>query len=124
MFAQLRADHCGPTYSYYLHVPFEETFARHATKPQAAEYGESEMRGWYRPLDLLPGGTEAVIGADSALSETVVRLMLESNLSGLPARDTAAGRTMGRLGTPRAASRTASGPDGRRGEADSPNACI
>jgi hypothetical protein len=35
MLAQLRAVHRGPTHGYYLHVPFEETVARHTTKPQA-----------------------------------------------------------------------------------------
>jgi hypothetical protein len=44
MLVQLRADHRGPTHGYYLHVPFEETVARHATRPQANEYGEAEMR--------------------------------------------------------------------------------
>ncbi|MGP3951214.1 AAA family ATPase [Streptomyces sp. 7N604] len=85
MLAQLRADHRGPTYGYYLDVPFEQTLARHATKPQASEYGEAEMRAWYRPLDLLPSGLETVIGADSSLHETVDRIMLDTGLAHLPA---------------------------------------
>jgi predicted kinase len=85
MLTQLRADHRGPTHGYYLHVPFEETLARHATKPQANEYGETEMRDWYRELDLLPGGIETVIGADSALKATIDRIMLDTGLAGLPA---------------------------------------
>ncbi|GHG74396.1 hypothetical protein GCM10018779_51080 [Streptomyces griseocarneus] len=28
------------------------------------------MRSWYRPFDVLPGGNETVIGADSTLQET------------------------------------------------------
>ncbi|MCJ1676409.1 kinase [Streptomyces sp. APSN-46.1] len=87
MLAQLRADHRGPTHGFYLHVPFEETLARHATKPQAAEYGEAEMRDWYRNLDLLPGGAETVIGADSTLPQTVDRILLDSGLAGHPARE-------------------------------------
>ncbi|MER5185709.1 AAA family ATPase [Streptomyces sp. NPDC002896] len=85
MLAQLRADHRGPTHGYYLHVPFEETLARHATKPIAHEVGETELRDWYRPLDLLPGGIETVVGADSTLTETVDRIMLDTGLAGLPA---------------------------------------
>jgi hypothetical protein len=62
--------------------PFEETVRRHATKPQAAEYGEAEMRDWYRGLDLLPGGIEQVIPADLALEATVTRLMADAALNG------------------------------------------
>src|SRR5215469_14862399 len=44
MLAALIAAHRGVTRCYYLDVPFEQTLARHATKPQATEYGEAEMR--------------------------------------------------------------------------------
>jgi predicted kinase len=65
MLATLCADHRGTTHLYYLHVPFEETLCRHATKPQAAEYGEAEMAAWYRELDLLPGGVEHIVSAEA-----------------------------------------------------------
>jgi hypothetical protein len=87
MLTRLRADHRGPTHAYYLHVPFEETLVRHATKPIANEVGEARLRDWYRELDLLPGGIETVIGADSTLRESVDRVMLDTGLAGLPARD-------------------------------------
>ncbi|MFH9616361.1 kinase [Streptomyces pratensis] len=83
MLARLRADHRGPTHGYYLHVPFDETLGRHATKPIAHEVGEPQLRDWYRELDLLPGGVETVIGADSTLAGTVDRLMLDTGLAGL-----------------------------------------
>jgi hypothetical protein len=83
MLAQLRADHRGPTHGFYLHVPFAETLARHATKPIAHEVGETELSDWYRPLDLRPGGIETVVGADSTLAETVDRIMLDIGLAGL-----------------------------------------
>ncbi|MGX1885464.1 AAA family ATPase [Streptomyces sp. NPDC055287] len=85
--AQLRADHRGPTHGYYLHVPLAETLARHATKPIADEVGEADLRDWYRHLDLLPGGTETVIGTDSTLTETVDRILYDTGLAGLPALD-------------------------------------
>jgi predicted kinase len=87
MLAQLRADHRGPTHSYYLDVPFEETVARHATKPIADDVSEAQLRDWYRSRDLLPGGVETVIGADSTLAATVDRIMLDTGLAGLPAVD-------------------------------------
>ncbi|MFI6853896.1 AAA family ATPase [Streptomyces sp. NPDC050416] len=67
MLGRLSADHRGPTRHYHLDVPLDETLARHATKPIANEVDETRLRDWYRPLDLLPGGVETVIGADSSL---------------------------------------------------------
>ncbi|MFI9175813.1 kinase [Streptomyces lincolnensis] len=87
MLTRLRADHRGPTHGYYLHVPFGETLARHATKPQANEYGEAELRAWYRELDLLPDGRETVIDEASTLTETIERIMVDTGLAGLPAID-------------------------------------
>ncbi|OIK24993.1 AAA family ATPase [Streptomyces malaysiense] len=87
MLARLRAGHRGPTYGYYLDVPFAETLARHATKPIADEVDEARLREWYRPRDLLPGGVETVIGADSGLAETVERILTETGLAELPALD-------------------------------------
>ncbi|MCX4238962.1 kinase [Streptomyces sp. A15ISP2-DRY2] len=87
MLAKLRTDHRGPTHGYYLHVPFEQSLARHATKPIASEVGEPQLREWYRELDLLPGAAETVIGADSTLEETLDHIMLDSGFAGLPALD-------------------------------------
>ncbi|MER6496722.1 MULTISPECIES: AAA family ATPase [Streptomyces] len=87
MLAQLRADHRGPTHGYYLDVPFGETLARHANKPIADEVNEAQLRDWYRERDLLPGGIETVIGADTALHETVDRILNETGLAHLPAMD-------------------------------------
>ncbi|MET7290262.1 AAA family ATPase [Streptomyces sp. NPDC005573] len=87
MLADLRADHRGPTHAYYLDVPFEETLVRHATKPIADDVDETQLRDWYRTRDLLPGGVETVIGAGSALHETVDRIMLDTGLNGLPSLD-------------------------------------
>ena len=80
MLTVLIADHAGLARAYYLDVPWAETLRRHATKPQAAEYGECEMRGWFRERDLLPGGLERVIPAASSLDETVRCIMAESGL--------------------------------------------
>ncbi|WP_406452785.1 AAA family ATPase [Streptomyces sp. NBC_00876] len=87
MLQRLREEHRGPTHCYYLDIPFRETLRRHATKPQADEYGEAELSAWYRPLDLLPGGVESVIGAGSTLAGTTDRIMAETGLDRLPARD-------------------------------------
>lgn len=80
MLTALISDHADSAFAYFLDVPFDETLRRHTTKPQDVKYGEAEMRGWYRALDLLPGGIEQVIPADSALEATVARLMADTGL--------------------------------------------
>jgi hypothetical protein len=82
MLTALIVDHAG--HAYYLDVPWAETLRRHATKPEAGEYGEREMRSWYRERDLLPGRLEQVIPAASSLDETVRRIMSESGLGDRP----------------------------------------
>ncbi|MEU5019467.1 kinase [Streptomyces angustmyceticus] len=81
MLAGLLADLPGRTHCFYLDVPLEETLTRHATKPIADAVGEAELRAWYRPLDLLPGGVETVIPATSSLPETIDRVMRGSGLA-------------------------------------------
>ena len=54
-------DHVGPSTAYLWDVPFEETVRRHATKPVADDFGETE-RGWYHPRNLTPGLDEVVFG--------------------------------------------------------------
>ena len=73
---------CQSVARYYLDVPFEETLRRHAGRPQAAEFGEAEMRSWYRERDLLPGGIEQIIPAASSLEDTVRLVMDGAGLAG------------------------------------------
>ena len=81
MLTAVISDHPGHAFAYFLDVPFPETLRRHATKTGTLNYGEAEMRRWYRGLDLLPGGIEQVIPAASALESTVTRLMADAGLN-------------------------------------------
>ena len=38
-------------YAYYFDLPFEETLKRHQTKPNCNDFGEEEMRRWWREQD-------------------------------------------------------------------------
>lgn len=91
MLTRLIADHRGVSRCYYLDIPLAETLSRHATKPDLeylAQVTDEHLKGWYRGLDLLPGGAETVIGADSSLDETVSRIMRETGLDQLePSND-------------------------------------
>lgn len=69
---RLLEDHVGVSRCYRYDLPFEETLRRHATKgATAGEFGEPEMRSWWRDRDLLHGVAERVIGPDSTLEHTV-----------------------------------------------------
>ncbi|RZE14631.1 AAA family ATPase [Streptomyces albidoflavus] len=90
MLQDLVRAHQGVTRCYYLHVPFEETVLRHATKPDAeylAHVNEGHLRGWYREMDLLPDAVETVIGAASTLDDTVRQIMRESGLDQMSSID-------------------------------------
>ncbi|MFE5030153.1 AAA family ATPase [Streptomyces sp. NPDC056656] len=86
MLQDLVRAHQGVTRCYYLHMPFEETVVRHATKPDAeylAHVNETHLRDWYREKDLLPGALETVIDASSALDDTIQQILRESGLDGI-----------------------------------------
>lgn len=73
MLSRLHADFGGQW--YYFDLPFEETVRRHATRPQAAEFGPEQMRDWYKERDLLPFVTETVIGPEQTLTQTVETIL-------------------------------------------------
>ncbi|MER7500321.1 kinase [Nonomuraea pusilla] len=82
MLHALRRDHAGTSTFFYLDVPFPETLRRHETRPQRHEFGAGQMREWYQEKDLLPGGHETVVGPDSSLDETVLRVLRAARLTG------------------------------------------
>ncbi|MFG2335196.1 AAA family ATPase [Streptomyces yangpuensis] len=89
MLASLLGDHRGVSRCYYLDVPIEETLTRHASKADSdhlARVTESHLRDWYRERDLLPGGVETVVGADSTLAATIDLVLRDTGLAGLPPR--------------------------------------
>lgn len=79
MLAGLKLDHLGITRFYYLDVTLDETLRRHATRPQAT-FGADDMRGWYRPHDLLTTVGERVIPETSTLHETVDLILTDALL--------------------------------------------
>ena len=56
---------------YYFDLSFEETLKRHASKPNAHEFGEKEMREWWREQDSLGWPNKTIIGADVSAEEIV-----------------------------------------------------
>jgi predicted kinase len=74
--------HLGRTTAFYLDIPWDETLRRHATRPQAAEFGEAEMREWFLPGDALGLGCERVIDQGLSLEATVE--LVAGELDGVP----------------------------------------
>jgi predicted kinase len=80
--AGLNGDHLGRSYFYYLDVSMDETLRRHATRPQAAEFGPDDMRAWYRPRDLLSSIDECIVPEASTLEQTITLILEETQLLG------------------------------------------
>lgn len=58
-------------FAYYYDIPFEETLRRHATKPNRSDFGESEMRRWWREKDLMPIIPETILREDVSLDAAI-----------------------------------------------------
>ena len=65
------------TYAYYVDVSFEEMLYRHASKPNAHEFGEKEMRGWWLENDVLGFPGEKRLGAELSLKESIGLIVSE-----------------------------------------------
>jgi hypothetical protein len=75
MLVELVADHRGVSRSYIWDLPFEETVRRHATKAVANEFGEAEMRSWWRGFQPIPALNEAIIRPTESLNASVARVL-------------------------------------------------
>ena len=71
MLRRLLDDFQGEKLIYYFDVSFEETVRRHATKPNAHEFGELEMRQWWKDQDVLNVPGEQRIGEQLSQAEIV-----------------------------------------------------
>ena len=58
-------------FAFYYDLPFEETLRRHATKPNRAEFGEQDMRRWWKEKDYTNVIPEKTIARDMSITDTV-----------------------------------------------------
>lgn len=54
-------------FAYYYDLPFEETLRRHRTKPNRDDFGESDMRRWWREKDWIGLLPETVLTQEVSL---------------------------------------------------------
>ncbi|MGJ6980004.1 kinase [Aestuariimicrobium soli] len=74
MLRALVADHAGTSAAFRWELSFDETVRRHATKPQAAEYGPDLMRRWWTDHDPLSGVHEVEFDAAVTADQAVARV--------------------------------------------------
>lgn len=58
-------------FAYYYDLPFEETLLRHSTKPNRNDFGESDMKRWWKEKDFLPMISEKILHKDLSLEDAV-----------------------------------------------------
>ena len=82
MFESLISYHPENNYFFYFDISLAETIKRHNTKPNRYEFGELELKSWYKKKDLLSSVTENIIDEDSSMENTVsaVNFLLDRSL--------------------------------------------
>lgn len=58
-------------FAFYYDLPFEETLQRHATKPNRADFGEQDMRRWWKEKDFINIIPEKIITKNLSVSDTI-----------------------------------------------------
>ena len=68
-------------YVYYFEVSLEETVRRHASKPNAHEFGVQEITEWFVLHDVLGVEREVIIPESMDQSEIIQRILGETGLT-------------------------------------------
>lgn len=71
---------CTNSFIYYFDVSFAETLERHKSKPNSHEFGEKEMREWYKSDQSGHIKDEIIIPEMFTLEESVSKILLETRL--------------------------------------------
>ena len=62
-------------FAYYYDLPFEETLLRHATKACCNEFGEAEMRRWWKSQDYIGWIPETPFTQDVSQEDALSRII-------------------------------------------------
>jgi len=80
MFEELLKIHPSDNHFFFFDISLEETLIRHQTKGNRDEFGEKEMREWYKGNDLLDCVKETIIPEQSSLEDSVSQILLATGL--------------------------------------------
>ena len=75
MFEEILEQHSDDNYFFYFDVSLKETLRRHQTKPNKADFGETEMREWFNSNDLLSCVKEITIPELNSLEAVVAQIL-------------------------------------------------
>jgi len=68
---ELAITHFENIFAYYYDLPFEETLARHQTKPNCKEFGAEAMKRWWRDKDFIGIIPEIVLTREAELEDII-----------------------------------------------------
>lgn len=80
MFQEITGVHPSGNFFFYFDISLEETLKRHNTKPNKDDFGEKEMRSWYKDKDLLEFVQENVITERSTQADIIQYIQVASQL--------------------------------------------
>ena len=88
MFREILREHPANNFFFYFDISLEETLRRHQFKPNKDDFGETEMRSWYKDKDFLTFVQEVILPETSSVQQTIETLLstcdLTRQLSSLP----------------------------------------
>lgn len=76
MFEEITNFHPSENFFFYFDISLDETIRRHNTKPNKDEFGEKELRAWYREKDQLSFIREKIIPEKNSAEETIKFILL------------------------------------------------
>ncbi len=66
---------------YYFDISFAETLRRHATKPNAQEFGEVEMKQWWKEKDVLGLPEEQLLSEQMSIDDIIKKVLRDVALN-------------------------------------------
>lgn len=82
LFETIKYEFGNGIYAYYFDIPFEETLHRHKSKPNANDFGETEMKRWWKEKDFINIFSEQIISKDM-MEDDIVDMILHHIETGL-----------------------------------------
>lgn len=77
LFETIKCEFNNGIYAYYFDIPFNETLLRHKTKPNANDFGEEEMKRWWKEKDFIDIFSEQIISKDM-MEDEIVNMILHN----------------------------------------------
>lgn len=82
LFETIVSEYGSGIYAYYYDLPFEETLRRHQTKPNCNDFGEEDMRRWWREKDYIEFIEEKRIDCKRTAEEAVKMILNDIGIRG------------------------------------------